>query len=329
MQEIKRIKDPMKILELNGFRLKRDPGHGLVYWDGVKNVVLNRTPSDFRNDENCIREIKKACREQGKPFIDHVVLRRRKANEPPQEVAPAEVPRFENKPTVIEEKMETPKKPFDKEAYDFCVTAKNEGKNQTWMAEALTSLGYVGIEGGKLTQTAISYYTKGDRDFPWLPEEVRRQARLKREGRPFGRQDYLRVKDLMRKEGKSVAEVLEILTNEFVTNSKGDPLTAASLRAYMGGQKKEWNQDEYGTPEALYRPYSPLDYKPAMEALKESFQAKATAPVEEKPVATTGPKSADSEFLLDLSKIINSDLPEDLKIMSVEARFERRKLGQK
>lgn len=122
-------------LKANGFTLHRQGKH-LIYTNGKHNLSISRSPSDFRQENNVIRDIKRCQAASGFIFVDPYAIPEKKEKPVTQQF---------NTPRV---QVEQPKvKLFDQYAKDLMLAGRAEGRKTPEIAQVLAALGYTDKEG--------------------------------------------------------------------------------------------------------------------------------------------------------------------------------------
>lgn len=129
-------------LKANGFTLHRYGKH-LIYTNGVRHLSVSKTASDFRQEDNVIRDIKRVQRASGLPFVDPFRIEK-KEKLPVTTSMPIPREAF-NAPRVEVEQKKV--KPLDTEAKEIMLSGRSQGKTTPEIAQVLAGLGYTDKEG--------------------------------------------------------------------------------------------------------------------------------------------------------------------------------------
>lgn len=130
-------------LKANGFTLHRQGKHVIYANEKGRTLSVSRSPSDFRHENNVIRDIKRAQRVSGLEFVGPFAASEKK-EKPLTSTMPTPRPPFNPLP------IEVPKpkiKVFDQEAKEIIFAGADQGKTAKEIAVFLTPLGYTDKDG--------------------------------------------------------------------------------------------------------------------------------------------------------------------------------------
>lgn len=149
---MKSHRDLENALEWNGFQLKRI-GKSKIYSNGTLMHSVPLTPSCHRAWQNNYTSLKNAIKQAGQAFIDEAPQKQKEKEVETigQSISNA-VLRAQTRP-----QLEQKKRHFDRDAINFCIKAREDRKDQAWMAEELTKMGYVNERGTPFTQGTLSH----------------------------------------------------------------------------------------------------------------------------------------------------------------------------
>lgn len=145
-----------RLIELNGFSLKRRGRH-LVYQNAQgHNFVTAATPSDYRAEMNIRKELERVCRRLGQKFIEHEPQKEKPVNQfNTPRVVTQNVPNIAPVPSA----PQPPKvKTMDAEALRICIEGMKNKIGQQKISDILNGLHYTTVTGLPLQQKDVSLF---------------------------------------------------------------------------------------------------------------------------------------------------------------------------